>query len=71
MRVARCSSQRHFTQDSTGAVEGTAVVADMLRVMGEALEEVEVLGGGKLAAITNEPQLSILLRVRHTQFESR
>lgn len=64
MRVARCSAQRHYPQDSAAGGEGAAVVADMLRVMGEALEEVEVLGGGRLAAVTNDPQLSRILSVR-------
>lgn len=64
MRVGRCNAQRQYPQDREHGVEGMAVAADMLRVMGEALEEVEVLGGGKLAAVTNDSQLALILTVR-------
>lgn len=79
MRVARCFTQpRGVPQPQEGGVHGKGwsggadgggssamtVAGDMLRVMGQVLEEATLLGGGKVAAVTNEPALANVLAVR-------
>lgn len=74
MRVARCRPQpTDVPQGQAGSELGKRrggtpirpppVTSDVLRALGEVLEEVELLGGGNVAAITNEPALAALLQV--------
>ena len=74
MRVARCRPQptdvpQGRADSKLGKRRGRASVpsppmtSDVLRALGEVLEEVELLGGGNVAAITNEPTLAALLQV--------
>lgn len=80
MRVARCCAQRDTAvlpheassppvgKGKSFTPEDLAEVGNMLRVLGEALEEVEILGGGKLAAVTNDQQLAQILVVSGRQY---
>lgn len=74
MRVARCRPHpTDVPQGQAGSELGKRrggphvlsppVAIDAVRALGEVLEEVELLGGGNLAAITNEPALATLLQV--------
>lgn len=77
MRVARCRSQPTDVPppSQAGPEQGKRragtpnrpppVSSDVLRALGEVLEEVELLGGGNVAAITNEPALAALLEVNY------
>lgn len=82
MRVARCSTQpRGVPQPPASGVRGKGwsggadgevspsmmVARDMLRMMGQVLEEATLLGGGKVAAVTNEPALADVLAVRRIE----
>lgn len=40
---------------------GLSPASNALRVLGQVLDEVEMLGGGKVAIVTNEPALADLL----------
>lgn len=74
MRVARCRPQptdvpqgqadSELGKRRSGTpVPSPPVTSDVLRALGEVLEEVELLGGGNVVAITNEPTLAALLQV--------
>lgn len=76
MRVARCRTQPEMSAQSpegssqagtgrgeTAAASPCLAASDALRVLGEALEEIEVLGGGTVATVTNEKALEELLAV--------
>lgn len=73
MRVARCRALRKNAPGdasqgnrSLGNLEEEqqSVTAEMLRMLGEALDEVDLLGGGKVAAVSNDGRLSAVLSVR-------
>lgn len=76
MRVARCSKELRSPSQPQGSGSGAQggkgkgaggssllVAADVIRVMEEVLEEIEQLGGGSVAVITNEAGLSTALSV--------
>lgn len=79
MRVARCRPQPTGVPPSQAGAElgkrrgrapnrSAPVASDILRALGEVLEEVELLGGGNVAAITNEPALAALLQVTNLKW---
>lgn len=80
LNVARCCtpSAARGSKPPAGSLRGKTGLSssagrvlfgtnDMIRVMGDVLETVELLGGGNVVAVTNEPVLAAALEVRTTK----